>query len=122
MVRTANTNPTEEAEQIKLAVWLTKQGIKFYAIPNGGSRNLLEAVKLKRSGVQPGIPDICIPVPRSPYHGAYIELKRVKGGKVSDAQHYWLGILRENGYYAEVACGFEEAKEMVMHYLSLGKN
>lgn len=121
MVKAVNEHPTEDAEQTKLAVWLTKQGIKFYAIPNGGSRNMLEAIKLKRTGVQAGVPDICIPQACGAYHGLYIELKRVKGGKVSEAQHYWLGSLREAGYYAEVAMGFEEAKEIVLHYMGLGK-
>lgn len=121
MARTSNPNPTEDSEQIKLAVWLTKQGIKFYAIPNGGHRNYLEAVKLKRTGVQAGVPDICIPQACGAYHGLYIELKRVKGGRVSDSQNYWLGLLREQGYYAEVACGADEAKEMVLHYMGLGK-
>lgn len=121
MVKVVNNHPTEDQEQTKLAVWLTKMGIKFYAIPNGGSRNMLEGLKLKRTGVQPGVPDICIPLACGPYHGLYIELKRVKGSKVSEAQHYWLGSLRDLGYYAEVAAGFEEAKEMVLHYTSLGK-
>ena len=30
------------------------------AIPNGGTRNFKEAAKLKREGVQAGVPDLCI--------------------------------------------------------------
>lgn len=110
--------PSEDQEQIKLAAWLTKQGIRFYAIPNGGKRNLLEAVKLKRMGTMSGVPDLCIPIPSGRYHGLYIELKREKGGKVSESQSDWLAFLREKGYYAQVAKGFEEAKEMILHYFS----
>lgn len=113
--------PSEDQEQIKLATWLTKQGIRFYAIPNGGKRNLFEAVKLKRMGTMPGIPDLCIPIPSGSYHGLYIELKREKGGKVSEAQSDWLAFLREKGYYAHVAKGFEEAREMIVHYFSFTK-
>lgn len=116
-----NTTPLEDYEQIRLATWLTGQGIRFYAIPNGGKRNLVEALKFKRSGVQPGVPDVCIPIPSGSYHGLYIELKRVIGGKVSQPQSEWLAFLREKGYYAEVAKGFDEAKEMVLHYFSLTK-
>lgn len=112
---------TEDQEQTRLATWLTKQGIKFYAIPNGGKRNMLEAIKFKRCGVQSGVPDVCIPIPAGSYHGLYIELKRVKGGKLGDNQIYWLEFLRNHGYYAEVAHGFEESKEIVTHYLSLMK-
>lgn len=110
--------PTEDQEQIKLATWLTKQGIRFFAIPNGGRRNLFEAIKFKRMGVQPGIPDLCIPIPSGSYHGLYIELKRVSGGRVSDVQSEWLSFLRDQGYFAEVAKGFEEARTMVVEYLS----
>lgn len=113
--------PSEDQEQIKLATWLTMQGIRFYAIPNGGKRNLFEALKLKRMGVVAGVPDLCIPVPSGGYHGLYIELKREKGGKVSTNQSEWLAFLSGKGYYAQVARGFEEAKEIVTHYLGLTK-
>ena len=107
--------PSEDQEQIRLVTWLIKQGIRFYAIPNGGKRNLFEALKLKRMGVVAGIPDLCIPIPSGCYHGLYIELKREKGGKVSDSQSDWLAFLTEKGYYAQVARGFEEAREMILH-------
>jgi hypothetical protein len=70
-------------------------------------------------GVMAGVPDLCIPIPSGAYHGLYIELKRLKGGKVSDSQSDWLLFLREKGYYAEVARGFDEAREMVLHYFAL---
>lgn len=83
---------------------------------------MLEAIKFKRMGVESGVPDVCVPIPSGPYHGLYIELKRKKGGKVSENQLHWLQFLREKGYYAEVAHGFEEAREMVLHYLSFTKS
>lgn len=110
-------SPTEEQDQIKLAVWLDKNKLPFYAIPNGGKRNFFEAVKLKRCGVKAGIPDICLPLPnRKGYHGLYIELKRVSGGRVSDEQLAWQELLRKNGYCAEIAYGLEEAKKIVSNY------
>jgi VRR-NUC domain len=111
--------PTEDEEQTKLAIWLTKQAIRFYAIPNGGRRSLREAIKLKRTGVSPGVPDICVPIPSGGYHGLYIELKRQRGGRVSNEQTRWLQFLRDKGYWADVAFGFEEAKDIVIHYLAL---
>lgn len=113
--------PTEDQEQTLFVTWLTKQGIKFYAIPNGGHRHFLEAMKLKRTGVQAGVPDICVPIPSGDYHGLYIELKRQIGGKVSENQVGWLEFLRDQGYYATVSSGFEEAKEAVLHYFSFTK-
>lgn len=114
-----NDCPTEDYEQIRLCTWLTLQCIPHYSIPNGGFRRFKEAVRLKRTGVQSGVPDLCIPIASGIYHGLYVELKRKKGGKVSDNQIYWLALLREKGYYAEIAKGYEEAKAIVLHYLSL---
>lgn len=113
-----NNSPTELYEQIMLCTWLDKMGIRYYAIPNGGWRTPGEAIKLKRSGVKAGVPDICIPYPVEPYHGLYIELKRVVGGKVSDTQLNWIDFLRSQGYMAVISRGFDEAKANVQYYLS----
>lgn len=114
--------PSEAQEQIKLAVWLTQKGIRFTASANGGKRNLMEALKFKRMGLSPGFPDIEVPLPSGSYHGLYIELKRQKGGKLSLNQIEWLNYLTEKGYYAVSAKGFDEAKEIVLHYLSLNQH
>ena len=111
--------PSETYEQIKLVMWMEKIGLRFYAIPNGGSRPIVEAVKFKRSGVKAGVPDICIPFASGPYHGLYIELKREVGGKVSPEQREWIEYLNGAGYYAVVCKGFEEAKRVVEYYLGL---
>lgn len=88
------------------------------ASANGGSRNLMEAINFKKMGVSKGFPDIEVPLPSGPYHGFYCEMKRQKGGRVSEEQLEWLNYLKEKGYYAEVANGFETAKELFTHYLS----
>lgn len=111
--------PNETYEQIKLSIWLDKKGLKYYAVPNGGWRTMAEAVKFKRSGVKPGVPDLCMPFPSGAYHGLYIELKRVIGGSVSKFQKEWIDYLNSVGYYATICKGFEEAKKVVEWYLSL---
>lgn len=108
---------TEDQEQARLCAWMTKNGIRFYAIPNGGRRSLTEAIKFKRCGVIPGVPDLCIPIPSGSYHGLYIELKRKVGGKASDSQIEWLAYLRKMGYFADIANGFDEARNIVIDYL-----
>jgi len=114
-----NSCPTEESDQIRLATWLSMQGIKFFAIPNGGKRSFTEAVRLKRGGVQKGVPDLFLPTARGGYHGCFIELKRAKGGKLSVDQIKWLEYLREQKFWADVGNGFDEAKAIVIHYLGL---
>ena len=118
---------TEALEQKMLFQWATynqsvmpELGLMFH-IPNGGSRNKIEAHNLKLQGVKSGVPDICLPVPRSGYHGLYIELKRCQGGRVSDDQKGWISALRGQGYAAVVAKGFDEAVKVIKTYIAGGK-
>lgn len=111
--------PKEDQEQITLSTWLTKKGILFTASANGGSRHWLEGFKLKRMGVSAGFPDIFIPMPRKGFNGFFIELKRVQGGVVSDAQRFWIEQLTKNGYLAVVCYGFDSAKQKVMEYFDM---
>lgn len=90
----------------------------MYHIPNGGYRTKTEAARFHSEGVKPGVPDICLPVPRGGYHGLYIELKRKEGGKVSANQESWLEKLKQQNYEAVVCRGWEEAAEAITRYLS----
>lgn len=117
--RVKSEHSTEFQEQIVAVTWLTKMNIPFYHIPNGGYRNPIEAAKFKRMGVQPGIPDICIPLARSGYHGLYIELKRVGAGSLTEHQKYWRDILIANGYAWFMARGANELINYVQNYLGV---
>lgn len=88
----------------------------LYHVPNGGSRNKIEAANLKRQGVKSGVPDICLPVPRGKYHGLYIELKHGKN-KTSKSQDEWLKFLSEQGYLAVCIYGWEDAIKTIEKYL-----
>lgn len=90
----------------------------LYHVPNGGSRNRLEAANLKRQGVKAGVPDLCLPVARGGFHGLYIEMKYGKN-KLSENQKQWLSDLRKQGYAAEVCYGWEQAAEMITKYLEM---
>jgi hypothetical protein len=120
MPRKASVTPPEKFEQIRFVTWLKKQGYRVAASANGGSRNVIEARSLKMQGVSPGYPDLIVPLPRGKFHAFYVEMKRTKGGRLSEHQVDWLNYLREQGYFAEVAHGFEEAKEMFLNYLAAG--
>ena len=89
----------------------------LYPIHNGGSRDPREAHNLRMQGVKPGVPDICLPVPRNGYAALYIELKRKSGGVLSDKQRVWLKALTRAGNRAVVCRGFEEARETILEYL-----
>lgn len=89
------------------------------ASANGGSRNVLEARNLKRSGVSAGFPDISILMPRGQFHGMFLEVKKEKNYAFSDKQKSWLDRLNKVGYYANVGFGFDECKSLIESYLSL---
>ena len=88
----------------------------LYASANGGKRNKITAVRLKRSGVKAGIPDIHLPVPRRFYHGLFIELK-VGKNKVTPLQQVWIDNLNSQGYHAVVCYGWLEARDTIIRYL-----
>ena len=116
--------PTESDEQISLFQWAERQDKVYpelrlmYHIPNGGLRNKVTAARLKAEGVKPGVPDIFLPAPRGRWHGLYIELKRRKGGKVSDEQAAWIYSLDKMGYKVAVCRGWTEASEVIVGYLN----
>lgn len=122
-MRAKDMTPTEAQEQKALFEWAKLQERRYpalellHAIPNGGSRNPIEARHLKEQGVKAGIPDICLPVPGRHHTALYIELKRKKGGRVSDAQKRMIFELKKYGNMAVVCYGWEQARDAILNYL-----
>lgn len=104
-----NTSPKEHYEQKLFCLWLRKNGIQHFAIPNGEARARTVAMRLKLEGVSPGVPDLFIPVPANGFHGLFIEMKRQKGGSVSEGQKKWLALLNASHYKAVVCKGCDAA-------------
>lgn len=110
--------PTEDDEQITFVDWCHLFKIDdFFAIPNGGSRHPAEAKKLKRMGTKRGVPDIHLHIPIYPYHGLYVEMKRIEGSVISPEQKAKIARLNELGYLTLVAHGFVRASSIVKRYL-----
>lgn len=118
-----NPSPHEDVEQTSLFIWAAYNTGKWpelelmYHIPNGGSRNKAEAARLQAQGVRPGVPDICMPVARNGHHGLYIELKRQKGGRLTEKQKEWIDALLRQGYFACRCDGWEAASLIITQYL-----
>ena len=116
--------PLESDEQQTIFAWARLMEHKhpeltlLVAVPNGGLRNMPEAVRFKAEGVRKGFPDMILPVARGAYHSLAIELKRRKGGGVSPEQKAWLAALSEQGWLAVVCRGADEAVEVITEYLS----
>ena len=117
---------TEAEEQAAVMRWaFLESGWRpelrmLFHIPNGGSRDKREAVHLKELGVQAGVPDLFLPVPRNSFHGLFIEMKRnAKTARVSPEQKAWIQALTEQGYRAVVCYGFEQARDAIVKYLAM---
>lgn len=118
-----NMKANETTEQIKLFNWakhnqafIPELGLMFH-VPNEGKRTRTSASILKAAGLRSGIPDICLPVSRRGYHALYIELK-FRDGRTSKEQKEMIGRLQAEGNAVYVCYGFEEAREVIRHYLA----
>lgn len=115
--------PSEDTEQITLMHWAQMQYGRhpelrlLFAIPNGGSRNKIEAAKLKAMGVKAGVSDLFLPVPRGRYAGLWIEMKRLTGGRATKEQREWLAEMTRQGYAAHICKGWKAAAEVIQNYL-----
>lgn len=115
---------SETTEQERVINWATFYAKDFpeldllHHIPNGGSRNQLEAANLKRQGVKAGVPDLCLPVARNGKHGLYVEMKWQKN-KTTEKQDWWLEQLRQQGYETAVCWTAEEAMDTIAGYLGV---
>lgn len=87
-----------------LQIMLPHDAIVF-AVPNGGSRNVIEVVNMKRQGLTPGIPDLLI-VYRGKVFG--LELKS-QSGAMTDSQKTMFPKLRTAGMRIEIARSHSEA-------------
>lgn len=108
----------EHQLQVNCVNWFRYQypNVLIMAIPNGGNRNLITAMKLKAEGVVSGVPDLFIPVSNGKYHGMFIEMKYGKN-KPSENQIKIMDILLKNGYECKVIYTIEKFIEEVNKYL-----
>ncbi len=108
--------------------------LKWLFHVNNGDRasgrvGLIRGGRAKAMGVKKGVPDLWLPVPAAPrmqgntfrvgeyYHGLIIEMK-TPTGIVSDEQKEWLDHLNGMGYYAKVCWSWEEARDLLVWYLT----
>jgi hypothetical protein len=125
--------PTESQEQSALVAWFRREHLNL-GVPSeklliaspagtmlGGSDDRMRFArhaKLKREGMVKGVPDLLLAVPRSPWNGFWIEMKRAKGGTVSPEQKEMHALLYAQGYAVAVAKGCDDARALIETYLS----
>ena len=87
----------ENQIQVAICKYLDIRKVVYFAIPNGGKRNIVAATKLKKEGVKSGVPDLCIIHEGQAF---FLEVKRPstlgKGkGRLSVAQKEMIARLEE---------------------------
>jgi hypothetical protein len=123
--------PTEDAEQMAFVEWLNLKGLKHFHPPQETwTKSIKQKMRNKMMGVVPGVLDLFIVIPNKSesindydvirnstamvldifeYRVVAIEMKRAKGGVVSEAQKSWIETLNAAGIESVVCRGAEEA-------------
>ena len=108
--RTAH-GASEREIQRAVCQYLDALGVTYYAVPNGQYR----PGQAKEAGMQKGVPDLCIPVPRGGYGALYIEMKK-PGRYTRKSQRAWLDRLREEGNACAVCRSVDEVQYIWEEY------
>jgi hypothetical protein len=96
---------TERAVHLGVAQYLNLRRAVWFHTPNGGSRNVVEAARMKALGVKPGIPDVIVIAPCL----CALELKRERRSSTTDSQLAWLEAFAAAGFKVAVAKGIDDA-------------
>ena len=105
---------SEHQEQCLLIEWMELQhpSVRIFAIPNGSYKGIQARIKAKKEGLRSGVLDLMVPAWK-----LFIEMKKEKGGKLSETQKDWKQYLESVGYSVIVAHGFKDAKIQIAQFL-----
>jgi hypothetical protein len=107
---------SEYLEHLEVASWLRIKGVRFQHSPNDTYTTSFKAkMANKRKGVSPGFPDFLVVTPNDGL--VFVELKRTKGGRVSNEQREWLIALGKAGCPSVVCAGAKEAIAFLGKYI-----
>jgi len=87
-----------------------------YALPNGGKRHIVTAVKLREEGVKHGFPDINLDYPADKWHGLRIENKFGRN-RLTEMQQLKKSLLESVGFKYEVCYSADSAIKALINYL-----
>ena len=107
--------PLEKEEQKAFVAWFRQNYPDriIMMIRNDGSRTPAERTEQLLMGLHPGAADLFIPEFK-----LWIEMKRVRGGKLSEEQEKFKDAIRKIGYKYIMTEGFEDAKDRILKYFS----
>lgn len=88
----------------------------LFSVPNGGSRNKIEAANLKRQGVRSGVADVILLIPKKGFASLCMEFK-TKTGKQSLEQKKFQKQAENCGSKYVIVRSVKEAIEKIKEYL-----
>ena len=114
--------PTESQIQQACMQWWNSQYAQIstllFAVPNGGNRNVIEAVKMKREGITPGVADLILLIPKHGFNSLCIEMKAKKGTQ-SLTQKAWQKQAEMYGNSYVICRSLEEFMVIIKNYLNI---
>lgn len=106
----------EHKLQVSIAKWLDwTQDFPFFAIPNGGLRNIKVAAQLKAEGVKAGVADMFWMISNDKWDGLFVEVK-IKGNYQQPSQKEFEALCLKNGYYYAVVRSIEDCEELINQF------
>jgi len=81
-----------------------------FSVPNGGTRNPVEAKKLQATGLRPGVADFIVCLPNAKL--LFIEFK-LPNGVQSDVQKSFQSVVVALGFQYKIIRSLEEFKEYI---------
>lgn len=114
---TRKSAASEFQEQMSFCKWMDRQGLFYFAVPNGGFRTVEAANKAKLEGLKAGVPDLAIILEGGGM--LWIEMKRRKGGTLSPVQKAFHEELEKRGHDVFTCKGVKEAVAIVTRELKL---
>lgn len=88
------------------------------AMLGGGRIGAIRANYLKAEGMRPGVCDLMLPGARGKYHGMFLEMKTTNG-VLHPNQEEFIARVEEEGYFAPVCWGADDAINNLQYYLEL---
>jgi len=93
---------------------------RFFAVPNGGARDIITGAKLKAEGVRPGSPDLVFFA--SPGRVLWIEMKNGTSGKISEKQKILHQLMRDNAHDVVVCRDLIETITVISNFYQQPNN
>lgn len=106
----------EHKLQVGICKWLDyTQDFFYFAIPMGGLRHRLVAIKLKMEGAKAGVADMFWMVSNKNWKGLFVEVK-IDKGKQSQSQKDFEAVAMKHGYYYAVVRSVDDCISLINQF------